>query len=84
MNYLKETNANKLKLNFEYSFFKLIKSTLINDSLITNKNDLMLHLNFCLNKTIQQYNLFQIQNEPINDEYLDEFDENDEFNIIEL
>ena len=84
MNHLKETNANKLKLNFEYSFFKLIKSTLINDSLITNKNDLMLHLNFCLNKTIQQYNLFQIQNEPINDEYLDEFDENDEFNIIEL
>lgn len=84
MNHLKETNANKLKLNFEYSFFKLIKSTLINDSLITNKNDLTLHLNFCLNKTIQQYNLFQIQNEPINDEYLDEFDENDEFNIIEL
>lgn len=84
MNHYRETNTNKLKLNFEYSFFKLIKSTLINDSLITNKNDLMLHLNFCLNKTIQQYNLFQIQNEPINDEYLDEFDENDEFNIIEL
>ena len=71
-------------LNFEYSFFKLTKLIITDDSLITNTNDFNSLLKYCLNKSIQQYNLFQTQNLPINTNYLDDFDENDEFNIIEL
>jgi len=79
----KESNK-KFKLNFEYSFFKLTKLIITDDSLITNTNDFNSLLKYCLNKSIQQYNLFQTQNLPINTNYLDDFDENDEFNIIEL
>lgn len=79
----KESNK-KLKLNFEFSFFKLSKLLFTDDSLITNKNDFNSILKYCLNKSIQQYNLFQIQNLPLNTDYFDDFDENDEFNIVEL
>jgi hypothetical protein len=71
------------ELNFEYSFFKLTKLILIDDSLITNENDLELLLIYCFDMSIQQYNLFQIQNEPTAD-YLDDMDEQDNLNIIEL
>ena len=45
------------ELNFEYSFFKLTKLILIDDSLITNENDLELLLIYCFDMSIQQYNL---------------------------
>ena len=79
------------KLNFEYSFFKLTKLVLVDDSLITNENDFKLLMRYCFDKTIQQYNLFQIQNDSTCDSgdddvdnFMDDFDEQDEFNLIEL
>ena len=77
----REILVDKLNLNFEYSFFKLLKSVLIDESLIVNVNELKSIMKFCLDKSIEQYNLIQGQSSPNHPE---EYDEIDELNMIEL
>lgn len=70
-----------LNLNFEYKFFKLLKCVFYDDTLITSETDLEIIMNYCLDKCIQQCNLFQMQ--AITDDF-EEADELDELNMIEL
>ena len=70
-----------LNLNFEFKFFKLLKSVFNDDTLIENEADLDIIMNYCLDKCIQQCNLFQKQS--FTDDF-EEIDELDELNMIEL
>lgn len=81
----KSLNTNS-EHKFEFNFFKLTKILIIDESIVTNEAELNAVLKYCLNKSIQQYNLFQAQNQTSEnfDDYEDDFDENDELNIIEL
>jgi hypothetical protein len=68
-----------LTLNFEYSFFSLIKIILVDDeNLIVKEKSFFLLLSFCLRKCMCQYELFKsIIGKPSDDDQ-------DEFNLLEL
>lgn len=73
-----ELNKN-LTLNFEFSFFKLIKYILIEENLISNEINLNLLMKYCLIKCMSQFELFIMSNQVC-----DEDDQQDEFNLLEL
>ena len=89
-NYLKRLESSSAatsnKLNFEYSFFKRIKSVFYDDSIIASEDDLKSVMFYCLNKSMTQLNLFRnliIPNCASKDD-MDEFDQQDEINMIDL
>ena len=69
----------QLTLNFEYSFFSLIKIILADEeSLVVKEKSFLLLLSFCLRKCMCQYELFKsIIGNPSDDDQ-------DEFNLLEL
>jgi hypothetical protein len=68
-----------LTLNFDFSFFSLIKIILIdNENLIEKEAEFLVLLNFCLTKCINQYELFKSIIGKSSE------DDQDEFNILEL
>jgi hypothetical protein len=89
-------NKQYLSLDFEFTFFKLIKTILIdfnnndnkniNNNFALNEYNLNLLMNFCLNECIKQFDLFNKSNySNDSDEQFDEdYDQQDEFNLIEL
>lgn len=90
-------NKQYLSLDFEFSFFKLIKTVLIdfnyNDYKINTSNhftpseyNLNLLMNFCLNECIKQFDLFNKSNylNDTNEQFDEDYDLQDEFNLIEL
>lgn len=73
-----ELNKN-LTLNFEFSFFKLIKYILVEENLISNEINLKFLMRYCLIKCMGQFELFIMSNHVC-----DEDDQQDEFNLLEL
>ena len=68
-----------LTLNFEYSFFSLIKMILVDEeNLVGKEEELILLMNFCLRKCMTQYELFKSTIGETSD------DDQDELNILEL
>jgi hypothetical protein len=77
----------KLSLNFEYKFFREVKQHFYDDDCITSESDLECVMNTCLNECIKQFNMVKNQNQFfISDEIQnrDDYDEEDELNMIEL
>ena len=90
-------NKQYLSLDFEFSFFKLIKTILIdfnyNDYKINTSNhftlneyNLNLLMNLCLNECIKQFDLFNKSSylNDTNEQFDEDYDLQDEFNLIEL
>lgn len=76
----------KLSLNFDFKFFKLMKCVFYDEMLISTESDLVKIMEYCLAECIQQFRLVKIQIQADEDDIvlLDEFDEDDELNMIEL
>ena len=70
-----------LTLNFEYSFFKLLKCILLDEERsIATEEDLKFLMSYCLRRCLSQFELFETSDEPSEDDA----DQQDELNLLEM